>query len=187
MTRTEIRLTGFGGQGVILAGYVIGKAAAVVEGRHATLNQSFGPEARGSACSAQLILSDEPVTYPYVRRPEILVALSQDAYRQFLPDVRDSGLVVFDDSLVELDRSSTIRAVGAPATRIAEEIGKRIMANMVIVGVFTSATGLVEGDAVREAIRTSVPAGTEDVNLAAFERGFEYGCRAQPIAREVAV
>jgi 2-oxoglutarate ferredoxin oxidoreductase subunit gamma len=74
MARTEIRITGFGGQGVILAGYVIGKATAVVEGRHATLNQSFGPEARGSACSAQLILSDEPITYPYVRTTDILVA-----------------------------------------------------------------------------------------------------------------
>ncbi len=175
MARTEIRLTGFGGQGVIMAGYVIGRAAAVEEGRHATLNQSFGPEARGSACSAQLILSDDLVTYPYLRHSDILVAMSQDAYRRFVSEVRPGGLLVFDDSLVEPDPNSTLATVGAPATRIAEEIGKRIMANMVMVGLFTGATQLVSPEAARAAITNSVPTGTSDVNLAAFERGLECG------------
>lgn len=175
MARTEIRITGFGGQGVILAAYIIGKAAAVVEGRHATLNQAFGPEARGSACSAQLILSDEPVTYPYVRRTDLLLAMSQDAYRTFLGEVRDGGTALVDDSLVTPDPGTRVKTMGAPATRVAEEIGKRIMANMVMVGLFTATTGLITADAAQEAIRTSVPSGTEDVNLAAFQRGLEKG------------
>jgi 2-oxoglutarate ferredoxin oxidoreductase subunit gamma len=175
MARTEIRITGFGGQGVILAGYIIGKAVAVMEGRHATLNQSFGPEARGSACSAQVILSDEPVMYPYVRQADLLIAMSQDAYRRFVGEVRQGGLALIDNSLVTPEPGSGLRTLGAPATRIAEEIGKRIMANMVMVGLFTATTGLVSADAAREAIRTSVPSGTEEVNLAAFERGFEAG------------
>ena len=175
MATTEFRITGFGGQGVILAAYVIGKAVAVVDGRHATLNQAFGPEARGSACSAQLILSDDPITYPYVRRTDILVAMSQDAYRSFVAEVRDGGLVLVDDSLVTPDTGGGHRVVGAPATRIAEQLDKRIMANMVMVGLFAAATGIISADSAREAIRTSVPAGSEENNLQAFEKGHEIG------------
>jgi len=136
MANTEIRITGFGGQGVILAAYVIGKAAAVVEGRHATLNQAFGPEARGSACSAQLILSDDPVMYPYVRRTDILVAMSQDAFRRFEGEVRDGGLALIDNSLVTPGPDPRYRVLGVPAGRMAEELGKRIVGNMVMVGFF---------------------------------------------------
>jgi 2-oxoglutarate ferredoxin oxidoreductase subunit gamma len=187
MATTEIRITGFGGQGVILAAYVIGKAAAVIEGRHATLNQSFGPEARGSACSAQLLLSDEPIMYPYVRGVDILVAMSQDAYRKFVGELRDGGLALIDDSLVTQAAEKNVRILGAPATRIAETIGKRIMANMVMVGLFTATTGLLKPDSTRESIRTSVPSGTEDINLSAFERGLERGLEfvAAPSLSEV--
>lgn len=174
MAKTEIRITGFGGQGVILAAYVIGKSVAVMADRHATLNQSFGPEARGSACSAQLVLSDTAVTYPYVRRTDILVAMSQDAYRQYVGEVRDDGMVLIDDSLVTPD--SKHPTFGVPATRIAEELGKKIVANMVMVGLFTAATDIVSRELVEEAIRTSVPSGSEELNLAAFRRGFELGC-----------
>ncbi|MGD8375942.1 MAG: 2-oxoacid:acceptor oxidoreductase family protein [Acidobacteriota bacterium] len=175
MATTEIRISGFGGQGVILAAYVLGKAYAVVEGRHATLNQSFGPEARGSACSAQLILSEEPIMYPYVRGLDILVSMSQDAYHSFIDQVRPGGLVLIDESLVTPRPPDGLRLLGAPATRTAEEIGKRIMANMVMVGLFTAATRLVEPESAEEAIRTSVPSGTQDVNLRAFQSGLEMG------------
>jgi 2-oxoglutarate ferredoxin oxidoreductase subunit gamma len=175
MAKTEIRISGYGGQGVILAAYIIGKAVAVVEGRQATLNQAFGPEARGSACSAQLVLSDDVVTYPYVRRTDVLVAMSQEAYRIFKDEVRDDGMVIIDDSLVTPDPDSKARVVGAPAMRTAEALGKRIISNMVMVGLFTGATKLVTPEAAREAIRTSVPSGTEDLNLSAFEKGYEMG------------
>lgn len=180
MSSTEIRISGFGGQGVILAAYVIGKAVAVVEGRHATLNQSFGPEARGSACSAQLILSDRPVMYPYVRGTDVLVAMSQEAYRLFIGEVRPGGLVLIDDSLVTPGPSPDRRVIGAPATRHAEQIGKRIMANMVMVGLFTAATGIVTPEAVREAVRTSVPTGSEKTNLQALEIGLDLGSGHPP-------
>jgi 2-oxoglutarate ferredoxin oxidoreductase subunit gamma len=175
METTEIRISGFGGQGVILAAYVIGKATAVMEGRHATLNQSFGPEARGSACSAQLILSDEPIAYPYVRRADILVAMSQDALRQFIGEVRDGGMVLFDDSLVAGRADPRIRMLGAPASRCAEQLGKRIVGNMVMVGLFTATTEIVSVEAIQEAVRTSVPTGSEKLNLSALERGLELG------------
>lgn len=185
MTRTELRLSGFGGQGIILAAYVIGKAAAVVEGRHATLNQAFGPEARGSACSAQVVLSDEPVSYPYVREPEILVAMSQDAYRIFVDEVREGGLVLIDDSLVTPKSSKRHRTLGVPATRLAEELGRRIMANMVMVGFFTAVTGIIGPEAAAESVASSVPTGSQEVNLEAFERGLAHGyaCIGKPDPR----
>lgn len=175
MRRTELRISGFGGQGVILAAYVLGKACAVVENGHATLNQAFGPEARGSACSAQLILSSDPVAYPYVRDLDILVAMSQDAYRLFAGEVKPGGLILVDEDLVTPEARPERRILAVPATRIAESLGKRIVANMVMVGFFEASTGLLEVDSVREAIRTSVPSGTEEGNLAAFEAGYDFG------------
>jgi 2-oxoglutarate ferredoxin oxidoreductase subunit gamma len=160
---------------MILCAYVVGRAAAVNEGRHATLNQAFGPEARGSACSAQLVVSDEPVMYPYVHGTDILVAMSQDAYQRFVDEVRDGGIVVVDDSLVTPVATDRVRIVAAPATRAAEGLGKRITANMVMAGVFTATTQAVSPEAMRAAIRESVPGGTEELNLAAFERGLEIG------------
>ena len=119
MERTELRVSGFGGQGVILAAYVLGKACAVVENGHATLNQAFGPEARGSACSAQLILSGELISYPYVRHPDILVAMSQDAYRLFIDEVSPGGFVLIDEDLVTPDVDVRRRVLAVPATRFA--------------------------------------------------------------------
>ena len=175
MATTEMRFSGLGGQGMILCAYVVGRAAAVIDGRHATLNQAFGPEARGSACSAQLVVSDDPVMYPYVRRTDILVAMSQDAYQKFVGEVRDGGTVIVDESLVTPGATDRVRIIAAPVTLAAEKLGKRIAANMVMAGVFTSATGVVSPDAMRIAIRDSVPSGTEELNLAAFARGLEIG------------
>ena len=179
MERIELKLSGFGGQGIILAAYVIGKAAAVVEGRHATLNQSFGPEARGSACSAQVVVSDEPVSYPYVRELDILVAMSQDAYRSFREEVKPGGLVLVDESLVTPISDLPQKTMGVPSTRIAETIGKRIMANMVMVGFFAGMTDVVDVESAREAVRSSVPTGSEDVNLRAFDAGWHHSLRLQ--------
>jgi 2-oxoglutarate ferredoxin oxidoreductase subunit gamma len=182
---TEMRFSGLGGQGMILCAYVVGRAAAVIDGRHATLNQAFGPEARGSACSAQLVVSDEPVMYPYVRGTDILVAMSQDAYKQFVGEVRDGGTVIVDESLVTPVATDRVRILSAPVTLAAEKLGKRIAGNMVMAGVFTAATGIVSPDAMRQAIRESVPGGTEDLNLAAFERGLEIGRSIAPAGHAV--
>lgn len=180
MGREEIRISGFGGQGVILAGMILGRAAAIHDGKHATMIQAFGPEARGSACSAQLILDDKPVLYPYLRRPRWLVTLNQDAYNRFEPELADDGTLIYEEELVHLrpDQRASIHALGVPATRIAEEIGRRIVLNIVVVGFFTAVTGLVSPDAVRKAVRESVPHGTEEFNLAALERGIQHGLQA---------
>jgi 2-oxoglutarate ferredoxin oxidoreductase subunit gamma len=176
MSATEIKFGGFGGQGVILAGIIIGRAASIYNNKFATLTQSFGPEARGSACSAQVIVSDEKVLYPYVTKPEILLVMSQEACNKFLPETTDNATVIIEEDLVRPQGLKPgMKVFGIPATRLAEELGRKMILNIVMVGFFTSVTKLVDYEAAREAVQTSVPAGTEELNLKAFERGYEYG------------
>ena len=176
MISSGIRIAGFGGQGVILAGMVIGNAAAIHDGKFATLTQSFGPEARGSACSAQLIVSGEPILYPYLTQPDILVVMSQEAHTRFGSDLKPGGLLLYEQDLIHLPKADRdIRSYGIPATRFAEELGRKLVLNMVMVGFVTALTGLATPPAVRKAIADSVPKGTEHLNLAAFEKGLEFG------------
>jgi len=183
MQLTEIRIAGFGGQGVILSAMVLGKAASIFQGGFATVTQNFGPEARGGACSAQLIISDSPVLYPYVAQPDVLVVMSQEAYVRFGPELKDGGTLIVEQDLVrvsDLDKKKEIKIYSIPATRIAEELGKKMVQNSVMVGFFTALTRLLEADAVRKAVADSVPATFRELNLKAFEKGFEYGANASP-------
>ncbi len=174
--RAEIKIGGFGGQGVILSGIIIGKAAALYDGKHATLIQAFGPEARGSAVSAQVVLSDEVIGYPYIDQPSCEVVMSQDAYAKFVPEMRGEGLLMIEKDLVKpKDLPEGIRCVAIPAVRLAEELGHRIIMNIVMLGFFTAVSGLVSHNAVRDAMEDSVPPGTQHLNASAFERGYGYG------------
>lgn len=175
--RTEIRVGGLGGQGVILCGMIIGKAASIFDGKHATLIQAFGPEARGSAASAQVTLADEPIGYPYVRKPDVLVVMSPDAYATFVPTLKEGGTLLYESELVRPDEKlpAGVKALGVPATRLAEELGRRLVMNIVMVGFFAATTKLVSYEAARKAVLDSVPRGTEELNLKAFESGFAYG------------
>jgi 2-oxoglutarate ferredoxin oxidoreductase subunit gamma len=176
MSATEIKFGGFGGQGVILAGIIVGRAASIYNNKFATLTQSFGPEARGSACSAQVILSDSRITYPYVTRPEILLAMSQEACNKFLPETTDDAILIIEEDLVTpKNLKPGIKVFGIPATRFAEELGRKMILNIVMVGFFTAVTKLVDYEAVKEAVKASVPPGTENLNLKAYERGYAYG------------
>lgn len=176
MQLTEVRIAGFGGQGVILSAIVLGKAASIYQGAFATMTQNFGPEARGGACSAQLVLSDSPVLYPYVTRPDILVVMSQEAYTRFVPELKDGGMLIVEQDLVRVDElKGDIKVFSVPATRLAEELGKRMVLNSVMVGFFTAVTHLLEAEAVRKAVADSVPPAFRELNLKAFEKGFEYG------------
>jgi 2-oxoglutarate ferredoxin oxidoreductase subunit gamma len=176
MATTEIKVGGFGGQGVILAGMIIGKAAALYDKKDATLTQAFGPEARGSACSAQVIVDDGKILYPYVTRPDIMVSLSQDAYNRFGPELKEDGTLIIEQDLVKTpDLPKKVKVYGVPATRIAEELGRKMVLNVVVVGFFAAVTKLINVDAMRQAVKSSVPAGTEELNLKAFDRGYQYG------------
>ncbi len=185
MRLTEIRLAGFGGQGVILSAIVIGKAASINQGGYATMTQSFGPEARGGACSAQVIIDKEPVLYPYVTQPDILVIMSQEAYTKFAPDIKDGGIMIVEQDLVRVDQVKPgIRLFSVPATRLAEELGKRMVLNIVMVGFFAAVTNLLDPKALREAVLDSVPPSFRELNAKAFDKGFDYGVNCDQLTRE---
>jgi len=178
MPVTEIRIAGFGGQGVILSAVVIGKAGCIFQDGFSTMTQSFGPEARGGACSAQVILSDQPVLYPYVTHPDILVVMSQEAYTLFSPQLKDDGILIIEEDLVRIgDHPAGTRVYSVPATRIAEELGKKMVLNIVMVGFFAAVSQVVDPDAMRKAVAASVPEAYRDLNLKAFDRGFDYGTK----------
>jgi len=176
MAKTEIKIGGFGGQGVILTGYVIGKAASIFDNKFATMTQSFGPEARGSSCSSQVIVSDDRILYPYISVPQIMVIMSQEAFNKFSPQIDPNGILMVEEELVEVSGlPDTVKLYGIPATRIAEELGRKVVLNMVMAGFFTAVTKLIDKDAMRKAVEDSVPPGTEELNLKAFDRGYEWG------------
>jgi 2-oxoglutarate ferredoxin oxidoreductase subunit gamma len=142
------------------------------------MTQSFGPEARGGACSAQCILSNEPILYPYVTRPDILIVMSQEAYSKFAPELKENGMLIVEEDLVRIgDLKPGVKVFSIPATRLAEELGKRMVLNIVMVGFFAAVTGLVDADALRKAVADSVPSHFADLNLKAFDKGFEYGAK----------
>ncbi len=176
MSRHEIRFSGFGGQGIITSGYILGKAAALYDGRHVTLIKSYGPESRGGASSAQVIISDEEINYPRITEPKLLVAMSQEAYAKYIDELADSGLLLIDEDLVELNHPrDDIRVRAIPATRIAEsELGRKIVANIVMLGFLAANTDIVSIKGIREAVLSSIPKGTEELNTRALERGYTY-------------
>jgi 2-oxoglutarate ferredoxin oxidoreductase subunit gamma len=174
MSRTEIRITGFGGQGVVLSGYIIGRACSIHETKNATMIQSFGPEARGSACSATLAVSDGEVLYPYIGRPDVFVVMSSEGYDKFGQELKDDGVLVYEKDLVHPTFKKGQGAFGVPSTRIAESLGRTIIQNIVMLGFFTAVTKIVSRESMRDAVKSSVPAGTEDLNLKAFDAGYAY-------------
>ncbi len=172
--KQEIIFTGFGGQGIVLAGRILGKAAAIGDHRNSTLVQAYGPEARGGACSAQVIISDGAIHYPYVRKPAILVCMSQAGFDKFINQMTENGILLIDQDLVR-PPERTKDSFPIPSTRMAEEMGRKMMANIIMFGFFTAVTGAVSVDAARQAVRESVPKGTEEMNATAFNKGHDYG------------
>jgi 2-oxoglutarate ferredoxin oxidoreductase subunit gamma len=170
--RTEIRISGFGGQGVGLAGQIIGKAYVLYMGQEAVMTQSYGPEARGGASSANIVLSDKQINYPFVQHPDVLIAMSQEAYLKFRPSLKPHAHILIDDELVTPDAGD--HTLGIPATRLAESLGKRIVANIVMLGFFTAVTQLIDRPAMEKAIETSVKERFIELNLKAFTTGFTY-------------
>lgn len=182
MSRMDIKLCGFGGQGIVLSGYILGKAASIYDKKEAVLTQSYGPEARGGACSADVVISDVKIDYPYLKDIGILVAMSQEAFGTYAKQLGKDKILIIDEDLVELrgkkNKQSKWKVYKIPATRFAEALGKKIVANIVMLGFFTAVTKAVSYEAMRNGILSSVPKGTEKLNESAFEKGFEYGKEA---------
>jgi len=173
--RQEIRLSGYGGQGIILAGHIIGQAVSIFEHKYAVFIQDYGPEARGGSCRADVVVSDEPVLYPYVEAPSVLVSLSQEAYNKYHIENRHNALVIIDEDLVKAGETKKSRLLTIPARRIAEELGRVTVANVVVLGFISAVTDIVSFEAMKESVLASIPKGTEELNTTALEQGYAYG------------
>jgi 2-oxoglutarate ferredoxin oxidoreductase subunit gamma len=169
--RTEIRLAGEGGQGMILAGIILAEAAAIYDGKQATQTQSYGPEARGGASRSEVVISDGEIDHPEVLSADVVVALSQEAYKKFANTVRAGGLLIVDEERVKT--GADFSGIRIPVARIAQETtGRAITANTVALGVLVGLTGLVSRQAIEKAITDRAPKGTEEMNRKALQAGF---------------
>jgi 2-oxoglutarate ferredoxin oxidoreductase subunit gamma len=187
----KIIITGFGGQGVVLAGRIVGKSAAIGDRMESTLVQSYGPESRGGACSAQVTIADGEIYYPYITHPDILVAMSQSGYEKYKAVLKADGVSIVDQDLVKPGAGAG-DYFSVPSTRFAEELGHKMMANIIMIGFFTAITEAISLEAARQTVLVSVPKGTEKKNVSAFEKGWEYGraklkARAKKAAGQIGV
>ncbi len=169
--RQEIRLSGSGGQGIILAATLLADAA-VASGREVIATQSYGPEARGGASKAEVIVADDEIDFPEVTAPTITVCLSQEAFDAYAAQTERGGLVVYDERLVQATPLAQRRLVGLPFTHMAEtELGKAIAANIVMLGAVQQLTGVVGAAALADAVRRRLPAKIVELNLRALKLG----------------
>ena len=176
--RFEIRLSGSGGQGLILAGVILATAIGVGDGKNAVQTQSYGPEARGGASRADVVVSEGEVFYPKTMKLDLLLALTQEACDKYYPDMKENGTLIVDSNLVT--QVPTKRYHGFPFVRLArEEIGHAMVANVIALGAIAELTGIVTKASLKEAVLARAPRGTEDKNKKALELGFSIARKAK--------
>jgi 2-oxoglutarate ferredoxin oxidoreductase subunit gamma len=169
--RTEIRLAGEGGQGMILAGIILAEAAAIYDGKMAVQTQSYGPEARGGASKSEVVIADGEIDHPEVLDADVVVTLSQEAYDKYATRIKPDCLLIVDDEKVHHIQGT--QAIRIPISRLAfETTGKSITANTVALGVLVGLTGVVSRQAIEKAVTARAPRGTEEMNRQALEAGF---------------
>jgi len=170
--RHEIRFSGFGGQGIILAAVILGRAAALYDGKHAVQTQVYGPEARGGASMSAVIIDDQPILFPEVILPDIFVIMSQEGFERYGTDAPIDSVMILDPDMVRSRPRCRYHEI--PATSVAKNtLGKVIVANIVMLGAMVQATAVVSTSSIEKAVLDSVPKGTEGLNQKAIRKGFE--------------
>jgi 2-oxoglutarate ferredoxin oxidoreductase subunit gamma len=167
---SQVRFGGVGGQGIVLAGRLLGLAAAIFDGKEAVCTQSYGPEARGGASKTDVIISDKPVDYPFVIEADVLAVLFQEAYAKFRPTLRTGGTLIIDTGLVTPSEDDK-KVFGIPATKIAEDLGTRLATNVVVLGYLVGKTNVVSRESLEEAIRATLKPKIVELNLKALDAG----------------
>jgi 2-oxoglutarate ferredoxin oxidoreductase subunit gamma len=174
MSRTEILVGGVGGQGVVLSGVLLGTAATLFENKKAVQTQSYSSELRGGSARAEVIISEESISDPQVRRPDIFIALAEEALPRYVGRMKPGGLLAIDSDMVKGAEPGNYEILEVPATSIAgKEMGDIIVANLIILGAVIKKTGVVSVESMEKAIDVSVPKKAKALNLAAFRRGLE--------------
>jgi 2-oxoglutarate ferredoxin oxidoreductase subunit gamma len=170
--RYEIRLSGSGGQGLILAGKILAEAAAIYDGRNAVQTQSYGPEARGGASKAEVVISDGDIDYPKAVQLDLLLSLTQVSCTKYVGDLKKDGILIVDSGDVAEMPEGDYMVYSVPIGDIAvKEVGKAVVTNIVALGILTRISGVVSEEATRKAILARVPKGTEEINMKAYDAG----------------
>ncbi len=178
--RYEARLSGSGGQGLILAGKILAEAAAIYEDKNATQSQSYGPEARGGASRSEVIIADGDIDFPKATRLDLLLCLTQEACDKYVCDLKDDGLLIADSRYVKRVPEGSYRVISTRISEVAEvEVGRAVTANMVALGVIVGATEVVSPESAEKAISARVPRGSEELNLKAFQLGLKSALEAK--------
>lgn len=176
--RYEIRLAGRGGQGLVLAGLILGEAA-LRSGRNVAMSQSYAPRVRGGTSLSEVVIDEGEIIYPKATSPHLLLVMSQEALESYGGQLRPGGTVIIDSAEVEGEPQVEGRVIRVPITRLARERLRAVAANMVALGVLGGATGVVSKEELIETLRAHVPKGTERLNEEALELGWEEGERAK--------
>lgn len=174
--RTEIRFAGFGGQGIIRSGLIVSMAACIYGKRNAVQTQSYGPESRGGSCKSEVVIADEEVDFPLISEPDIMVLMSQEAYIKHVGAAKKGTTILVDPDMISARKpAKNAEMFEVPATSIARKLGKAIVANVVMLGALTAITEVATAEAMKKAVLRNVPKGTAELNLKAFEKGYNYG------------
>jgi len=174
--RVEVRLAGFGGQGIIRAGLILAMAACIHSDKNAVQTQSYGPESRGGSCKSEVVISDEEIDFPKVVEPDALVVMSQEAFNMYADTLKLNGTLLLDPDMVPRHEfKGKARVFKVPSTKMAEERGKKIVANVVMLGALVAITDITTAEALKNSLLSNIPKGTEKLNLTAFEKGYEHG------------
>jgi len=172
--RCEIRFSGSGGQGLILAGVIFAEAAAIYDGKNAAQSQSYGPEARGGASKSEVIISDEAIDFPKATAIDLMLALTQEACTKYYKDIKDGGILLVDEDFVREIPEGGFKVIRLPIIRTASEvIGKAFVANIAAIGAIAALTGQISRDAAEKAVLSRVPKATVDLNRKALAAGYE--------------
>ncbi len=170
----QLRLSGTGGQGLILAGIILAEAA-LLDGKNAIQSQSYGPEARGGSSKSEVLISDKVIRYPKITVPNVVLAMSQEACKKYTSDLTENSIMIIDSLFVQnLPDKKYKRAFELPITQTAQtELGKALFANIVALGAIVQITGVVSIDSLIKAVLARVPKGTEEINQKAIQLGID--------------
>ena len=169
--KTEVRLGGSGGQGMILAGIILAEAAGIYDGKNVVQTQSYGVQARGGASRAEVIISDEEIVFPEVVHPDILLVMNQASVDQFLVSLKEEGILILDSTNVKTPAAMKSKFYQLPITELAHKAGGGFVANIVALGALVGLTGVASEKSLREALLRRVPKGTEELNQRALNLG----------------
>ncbi len=175
--RFEIRIAGFGGQGVMTIGRILGEAFSLHEGKNSVNTQSYGPESRGGACRSEVVVSDGEIHYPNVRKADLFIALSQVGLDTYIADLREGGILLLDPNAVKnVPQRKKYQVYEVPTMEIAHDIGGVKFQNSVALGaLYRLIAHMIKKSSLRQAISRNVPPETVETNMEAFHRGMRYG------------